>query len=154
MSKTLASLLTGLFFGNGSGFLLGESSGAELHGADHGGADTVHDDSARDVGSGGHAGMSHDTLSENGPRYRDLHIGVPGVTSAPQGVNAPHVPGRGHAHIHVNGVRIARTCSLRFHPSALQTRAKGIPASLSASDRGLLATGGVPAETKTRLTIG
>ena len=167
MPKTLAFLLIGLFFGTGFGFLAAVSSGAQLPGDDHGGSDAAHDDTAGDAGDGVHAGMNHATLaeagmpapaitltlSEDGPQSRNLHIGVTDFTFDPQGVNGPHVPGRGHAHVYVNGVKIARTYSPWFHLSALPTGESEIRVTLNANDHSQLATDGVPIEATTRLII-
>lgn len=157
MHRTFIFLIIGLFFGTGLGFLLAASTGARLEGHAHG--DGVHDHSAHDHGDGA-GGHDHSRLTEaeglapglriavhpDGPQSRNLEIAVTNFIFDPQAVNGPHVPGRGHAHIYVNGVKIARTYAPWFHLQALPRGTHEVRVTLNANDHSQLAVGGEPVE--------
>ena len=160
MSKGLPLLIIGLFFGAGIGFLVALSSGAELSGHNHAG-DVGHDHSTHD-----HQGGLHDKLIEagqnvgielqlleDGPQSRNLHIGVTNFEFAPEAVNGPHKPGTGHAHIYVNGIKIARAYGPWFHLSALPKGEHEIRVTLNANDHSQLALDDVPVEATAKLVI-
>lgn len=127
--KSLYLAIIALFFGTGFGFLLAVSSGAELEGHDHS------DPAAHGAGTGH---LSHDAnTSHAGHTHAMLDISeepgmAPGLTLAlhhdagnsynlevqyqhfdlrPERVNGPHIPGTGHAHIFVDGVKLTRLYS-------------------------------------------
>lgn len=167
MPKTLMFLIIGLFFGTGFGFLIAATSGAELTGHDHGG-DAAHDHAAHDHGTGDHAGhMDHDTLVEagspaptimlhvmpDGPQSRNLHIITTNFTFSAQNVNGDHVPGEGHAHVYVNGVKQPRAYSPIVHLQALPKGTNDIRVTLNANNHGQMAVDGAPLVAETQVTI-
>ncbi|QIE46924.1 hypothetical protein G5B38_16135 [Pseudohalocynthiibacter aestuariivivens] len=170
MPKTFMFLIIGLFFGAGFGFLLAATSGAELTGHAHG-TDAAHDHNAHDHGDGtgdmdaDHA--MHGQLVEaeapvpdlmlhvlpDGPQSRNLHIMVSNFVFAPQNVNGDHVPGQGHAHVYVDGVKQPRAYSPYVHLQALPKGTHEIRVTLNANNHGQLAVDGVALTAETTITI-
>jgi len=162
MPKTIVFLLIGLFFGTGLGFLLAAGSGAQLESHDHG--PEVHDHSAHDHGDGSH---DHPAMTEAGTpapsvglvlhpdtrQSRNLQIVTGNFTFDPEGVNGFHVPGRGHAHVYVDGVKIGRAYGPWFHLSALPAGTHEVRVTLNANDHSQLATDGQPIEATARVVI-
>ena len=163
MPKHFIFLVIGLFFGTGFGFLVAVSSGARMEGHQHAG-DAVHDHTAHDHGG---TDASHDNLTEagspapqltltlhpDGDQSRNLQIRASNFSFAPGAVNGGHVSGQGHAHVYVNGVKIARTYAPWFHLSALPKGQHDIRVTLNANDHSQLAVDGTPLEATVQVTI-
>lgn len=125
--------------------------------------DLVHDHAAHDHGQGGHAhGMIEATdpvptiaitLHPDGPQSRNLEITTTNFTFDPAGVNGAHVPGRGHAHIYLNGVKMPRTYAPWVHLSALPKGTHELRVTLNANDHSDLAVDGTPIEATKVFTI-
>jgi hypothetical protein len=161
MAKPLAFLGIGLFFGTGLGFLVAASSGAQLEGHDHDQGAAVHDHAAHDHGTA-HTALTEAgtpapvltlTLHPDGAQSRNLHIGVENFTFDPEGVNGVAVPGRGHAHLYLNGVKIARAYGPWMQLDALPVGTHELRVTLNANDHTQLATGGVPIEATIAVVI-
>lgn len=164
MPKTLMFLIIGLFFGTGLGFMIAATTGSKLEGHEHGGG-AAHDHNAHDHGDGTHS--SHDTLTEagtptpeltltlhpDGAQSRNLHIGVTNFKFAPEAVNSGHIQGQGHAHVFVNGIKIARAYGPWFHLSALPKGEHQIRVTLNANGHSQLAINGQPVEATMKLVI-
>lgn len=162
MPKTIAFLLIGLFFGTGLGFLLAAGSGARPDVHDHG--PEVHDHAAHDHGDGSH---EHAAMTEAGTpapglelvlhpdarQSRNLRIVTRNFVFDPEGVNGAHVPGRGHAHIWIDGVRIGRAYGPWFHLGALPVGSHELRVTLNANDHSQLATDGRPIEATATVVI-
>ena len=86
------------------------------------------------------------SLHPDGPQSRNLHIGVTGFVFDPEGVNGPHVPGHGHAHVYVNGVKMPRAYSPWVQLLALPKGTHEIRVTLNANDHLQLARNGQPIE--------
>lgn len=165
MPKNFIFLIIGLFFGFGGGFLVAATSGAQMETHDHG--DPAHHAGAVGDHGGDHTGMDHSKLTEagsptpnmtlmlhpDGVQSRNLHIGVSDFAFAPEAVNGTHVPGQGHAHIYVNGIKIARAYGPWFHLSALPKGEHEIRVTLNANDHSQLALDDVPVEATAKLVI-
>lgn len=82
-----------------------------------------------------------------------LIIGVTNFAFAPEAVNSSHTPGQGHAHIYVNGVKIARTYASWFHLSALPKGEHEVRMTLNANDHSQLAINDQPVEATLMLVI-
>jgi hypothetical protein len=120
--RALLLFVIGLLFGTGFGLLAGgnlEMSGhAHGEGAEHdhaGHADAAHDHSALtpwpdDVAQ---PRLALDVMSD-GPTTRNLHIIADGFNWTPEQVNGPNTAG-GHAHVYVNGVKVARAYGPWLH---------------------------------------
>ncbi len=157
MQKPVLLLVIGLIFGIGLGFLLGHAAGMGAQ------PDMVHDHAAHDHGGG----MDHSQLTDvtgtpptltlslhpDGPQSRNLHISVANFKFSPEGVNGPHVPGEGHAHIYVNDVKVARAYGPWMQLQALPKGTHKVRVTLNANDHSHLAIDGAPIEAMTELTI-
>jgi len=161
MAKPLAFLGIGLFFGTGLGFLVAASSGAQLEGHDHDQGAAVHDHAVHDHGTA-HAVLTEAgtpapvltlTLHPDGVQSRNLHIGVENFTFDPEGVNGAAVPGRGHAHLYLNGVKVARAYGPWMQLDALPVGTHELRVTLNANDHTQLATDGVPIEATIAVVI-
>ncbi|WP_421999547.1 hypothetical protein [Roseovarius mucosus] len=162
MAKPFAFLGIGLFFGTGLGFLIAATSGAQLEGHDHDHGAAVHDHSAHDHGGSTHATLTEAgtpapmldlTLHADGAQSRNLHIGVENFTFDPEGVNGPHMPGHGHAHLYLNGIKIARAYGPWMQLDALPVGSHELRVTLNANDHTQLAVGGVPIEATIAVVI-
>ncbi len=71
----------------------------------------------------------------------------------PEHVSGPHIPGQGHAHIHVDGVKVGRAYCPWFHLPALSRRMHELWITLNTNDHGQLAGEGVPVEPRETLVI-
>ncbi len=156
MPKTIIFLIIGLFFGTGIGFLVAATSGAQLEGHEHGSA--VHDHSAHD--HGGHEGMDHSKMTDvsdkpptlsvvlhpDGPQSRNLEIVTTNFEFDPVGVNGEHEPGKGHAHVYINDVKITRAYAPWLQLSALPKGEHTLRVTLNANDHSHLAVNGEPLE--------
>ncbi|MAQ84632.1 MAG: hypothetical protein CMH12_15510 [Maritimibacter sp.] len=156
--KPLLMLVIGLFFGTGGGFLYAASQGITLDGHDHG------DHSAHDMAAGA---MSHDHdallpagdpapslklhLSPEGDFAWNLHIVTEHFRFAPEDVNAVHVPGEGHAHIYVDGVKLNRVYGPWYHLTGLPEDAREIRVTLNANSHETLSVDGAPVAATVRL---
>lgn len=160
MPRSVILLATGLFLGVGLGFVLGAGTSPQEtpDTMPSAAADIAHDHAAHDHGQDG--SHDHKTLTEvgdvapvltlsihpDGPQSRNLHIGVTGFTFDPKGVNGPHVPGHGHAHVYVNGVKMPRAYSPWVQLLALPKGTHEIRVTLNANDHSQLARNGQPIE--------
>ena len=162
MPRTFIFLIIGLVFGTGLGFLIAAATGAAVD--RHVDDDAVHDHSAHDHGEDGH---DHSRMIEvegpppglsvvvhaDGPQSRNLEIVTTNFIFDPEAVNGPHVPGHGHAHVYLDGVKIARAYSRWFHLSALPEGEHELRVTLNANDHGLLAVAGEPVEATETIVI-
>lgn len=161
MPKTFIFLIIGLFFGTGFGFLLAATTGAQLEGHKHESA--VHDHDAHDHSGGTEHGDLTEaqspaptvsiTLHPDGAQSRNLHIAVENFTFDPEGVNGPHRPGHGHAHVYVDGVKITRAYGPWLQLSALPKGQHEVRVTLTSNDHMQLAVNGVPIEATTTMVI-
>ena len=132
MQKTFAFILIALFFGTGFGFLLAVSTGAELESHDHGSHDHGADiEEQEEAGTGQH---DHDQMIDlpdgaNAPKLGlklhaeaggwNLQVLTQNFQFSPENVNTAHVEGEGHAHVYVDGNKIARIYGPWFHIGSL-----------------------------------
>lgn len=159
MKKPLALFGIGLFFGAGIGFLVAAANEVTLSGHDHGDP-AHHGEHAAMVTHGGH-GAHHALLDISGegpvpsvslaahPDTGDavnLEIITENFTFAPEAVNGPHVPGQGHAHVYLNGQKVARAYGAWFHLSGLPETGAEIRVTLNANSHEPLARNGAPIE--------
>ena len=73
----------------------------------------------------------------------NLHIQAENFQFTPASVNQANVPGQGHAHIYVNGEKLARVYGPWFHIASLPDGAK-VNVTLNANDHSTLAVDDVP----------
>ena len=115
----------------------------------------AHEDTTGDsMEAGGH---SHATLNAEGPLAISIdavaeakggvnvHIMTEGWTWAPENVNEEHVPGEGHAHIYVDGVK-NRVYSPYYHVPGLEPGSHHIRVTLNANTHDDMYANGFPVE--------
>ncbi|SFD64435.1 hypothetical protein [Roseivivax sediminis] len=145
MDRSIPLLLIGLVFGGGIGFTIAAAGGITLDGHDHG-------NPAHHAGTQG-AGHDHSetldapdgtALTLSASRDPDsgwnLHIATDGFSFAPERASGDHVPGEGHAHVYVDGVKIARVYSPWVHLDA--SEGARVTVTLNANDHRVLAADG------------
>lgn len=74
----------------------------------------------------------------------NLHISTTNFRFAPENVNSPNRPGEGHAHIYVQGTKLARIYSPWFHVPRLPTGKILITVTLNSNDHSTLSVGKKP----------
>jgi hypothetical protein len=164
MGRGLGLFVIGLVFGGGLGFTLAAGYGVTFDGHDHSDP-AAH--GAADQDAGAHA-MVHDTpldvsavdapevslmLSEDPVAGYNLEIKTRNFEFAPKETGAAPVPGRGHAHVYVNGEKIARVYGPWLHIPALPTGEAVVEVTLNANDHRSLAVAGVPIAASTRMIV-
>ncbi len=76
-----------------------------------------------------------------------------GFTFAPQHVNSDHIPGEGHAHLYVDGVKVTRLYGPHYHLAGLAPGEHEIRVTLNANTHAAYAHGDRPVETAQMVTI-
>ena len=74
----------------------------------------------------------------------NLHVLTTNFRFAPENVNTPHRDGEGHAHLYVNGEKIARLYGPWFHIGSLPSGPAQVTVTLNANDHSGLAVGDAP----------
>jgi hypothetical protein len=129
-----------------AGDLIAQSdSGASNHGS-HSHASHSHGDMVN-LPKGENAPSLDFTITEDSVGGYNVHILVENFRFAPEHVNASHRDGEGHAHIYVNGEKIARVYGEWFHLSSLPPGDTEVMVTLNANDHGHLAVEGEPLST-------
>lgn len=154
IDRSLPLLLIGLVLGGGIGFTIAAANGITLDGHDHRHAVPT-DADANAPRDGAHPHPTALSLPENdaAPRlqveaFRDpsagwnLHLRTENFTFAPRNASRAHVPGEGHAHVHVNGVKHSRIYGPWVHLDDLPTGNVAVEVTLNANDHRPLAVGG------------
>ncbi|MFV0473424.1 MAG: hypothetical protein ACK5MQ_04360 [Pikeienuella sp.] len=135
----LALLAIGLVFGGGLGFVSGGmgAGGMGMGGHDHGAMAPL------DLPAGPEAPGVEMTLTPDPVSGWTLHAEVRNFRFAPEKAGMAAAPGEGHAHIHVDGMKIARLYGPWAHLAALPEGAK-VMVSLNANDHRPLSVEGAP----------
>jgi len=162
IDRSIALLVIGLIFGGGIGFVIAAGNGITLDGHDHSQNLAGHagDHAAAHANGDDSYTMLHDQFvsipSESDlPRLNieltpdpvsgwNLHVIVQDFRFSPQNAGGPHIPGEGHAHVYVNGQKIARLYGPWLHLDALPDGPATIRVSLHANDHRALAVGQKP----------
>jgi hypothetical protein len=155
MDRTLPLFLIGLIFGGGIGFAIAAGNGITFDGHDHG-DQSQHDAGAMGHGTGDHA-MMHDTPLElsaaEAPGLSimvmadpmagyNLHVMADNFAFSPENASLDHIAGEGHAHVYVNGVKLARLYGNWMHLDALPAGEVTIEVTLNSNDHRPLAVNG------------
>lgn len=147
MQKPLALLVIGLFFGTGLGFLVAASNGVTLDGHDHNataGAAMDHGHAHGkmiDLPEGADAPTIDVVLHKDAVSGWNLQIITTNFSFTPEAVNQENKAGEGHAHIYVNGEKLARLYSRWMHIGKLPAGQVTVSASLNANDHSGLSVG-------------
>lgn len=160
MDRSLGLLVIGLIFGGGIGFVTAAGNGITLDGHDHGahgselGASEPMDHSAHANGTLGAdqngAHSAHDmpfvlpegaavptlmtTLQPDPMSGWNLHIETENFRFAPEHASQENQPGEGHAHIYVNGSKLARLYGDWYHIATLPDGPVNVEISLFTND--------------------
>ncbi|MFC6689460.1 hypothetical protein [Jhaorihella thermophila] len=153
--RSLSLFVIGLVFGGGLGFLVAAANGIALDGHDHGDHDhaaaaghdhATHDHSrVTDLPAGPDAPSVGLTATPDPVSGWNLKVTVENFRFAPEHASAPAQPGEGHAHLYVNGEKVARLYGPWFHLSGAQPGDK-VTVTLNGNDHSGLSVDGVPVE--------
>lgn len=157
MSRSLALFAIGLVFGGGIGFVIAAGNGITFDGHDHG--DPAHH-------GGGHAAMAdhdHSTaislpagpdapavaiqLHKDPMAGWNLHVMPQNFRFAPENASSKDMPGEGHAHVYINGEKLARLYAEWIHIPSLPEGAE-VKVSLNTNSHSALQVDGVAVEAK------
>lgn len=171
MDRTLPLFIIGMVFGGGIGFSIAAGNGLTFDGHDHDDpaqhAAAGMDHSAMGHGSGDHA-MMHDTPLEiakaDAPVLNilvmpdpmaghNLHVMTENFTFSPQNASLDHVAGEGHAHVYINGKKLARLYGNWMHLDTLPKGKVIIDVSLNSNDHRPLAVDGTNIMASATLTV-
>lgn len=146
MTRALALLLIGLVFGGAAGFVVGSSDTAPEAAApamDHSAHAHVHGEGVM-IEPGATAPQLEIELLPDPVAGWNLHLQTRNFRFAADRAGLEHMPGEGHAHIYVNGEKVARTYGDWFHLETLPTGPVEIEATLTSNDHRSLMVGEVP----------
>ena len=146
MTRAIALLLIGFAFGGGLGFVLapGRADGPEAAPAmDHSSHEHVHGEGLLIEPGEGAPRLELDLRPDPVAGW-NLHLKTENFVFAAERAGAEHVPGEGHAHIYVNGEKIARAYGNWFHLETLPTGPVEIEVTLTSNDHRSLMVGDVP----------
>lgn len=169
MDRSIALLVIGLVFGGGIGFVVAASSGITLDGHDH--HDPSHHEQRVGVGrdavessrhAHGHAEPLTLPAGQRAPTLQiavqpdpvsgwNLHIKTTNFRFSPESASLAHVPGEGHAHIYVNGTKIARHYGSWMHIASLPKGNNTLKVTLNSNDHRPLAVNQEPLEASLRV---
>ena len=156
MDRTIAMLCIGLIFGGGIGFTIAAGNGITLDGHDH--ADPSHHQQTASMDAKTehqHGEMLILKSDEQSPSIEisarpdvvsgwNLNIKTSNFRFAPENASSAHVAGEGHAHIYINGVKIARVYGSWFHIDQLKTGMNTVTVTLNTNDHREIAVDGKP----------
>ena len=148
MQRSLALLIIGLFFGGGLGFLVAASNGVTLDGHDHAHNVAGTDGQAHDHGTAVDVASGYDAPTVDLILHKDmmsgwnLEITTTNFRFSPENVNSDNVSGEGHAHVYINGEKLARIYSPWLHIGSLPAGTTTVSVSLNANDHSPLSVDG------------
>jgi len=152
MDRSLGLLVIGLVFGGGIGFLVAAGNGITLDGhdhGDHGGAHQAtghdaHHDMMIDLPDGVPTPTLRVAIEPDPVLGWNLHLSTENFRFAPEAAGLAHKDGEGHAHLHVNGTKIARLYGDWFHLTDLPAGAVEVEVGLYSNDHSRLSVKGEP----------
>jgi len=166
MGRSLAFMVIGLFFGAGAGFFAAAANNVTLDGHDHGShgkaAESAkvkktavhhHKHKQVDLAGGPNASTLKIRLVKDAMAGWNLRILTTNFRFAPEHVNKPPVVGEGHAHVYVNGRKIARLYSPWMHVGALPKGKVDVSVTLNANTHGPLAVDGKALKVTKTVTV-
>jgi len=149
MKRTLAIFIIGLGLGGGIGFLSAAANNVAFEGHDHGAHDhaapheNMHDHDhhmTMDLPADSAASLSIEILPDPVSGW-NLHLQTEAFRFAPEHAGAAHVLGEGHAHVYVDGVKIARLYGNWMHITNLPEAAV-VEVTLNSNDHKTLSIAG------------
>jgi hypothetical protein len=156
MDRSIPLLVIGLVFGGGIGFLVAASNGVTLDGHDHGtdhAADTTtqeaehdhsqHDHSATQDVTGAAPTLDITMIPDSAAGW-NLHLNVNNFHFAADHAGQSAIDGEGHAHLYVNGTKIARIYGDWYHVGSLPEGIAVVEVGLYSNDHKALSVDGQP----------
>ena len=161
MDRSIAMLAIGLIFGGGIGFVIAAGNNVTLDGHEHSEASGQIPSMSRDMSQGAAQGGAHAhagnlmldddatvpeltiQVLEDVVSGWNLKLDVSNFRFTPKNAGLAHVPGEGHAHVYVNGVKIARIYGVWMHIASLPEGAV-VEVTLNANDHRQLAVADQP----------
>ena len=153
MPRSLALLLIGLLLGGGIGFFLAAANNVALDGHHHPEADRAGHGGTIDLPAGPGAPTLDFRVAKDAASGWNLHVVTTGFRFAPESVNGPHRPGEGHAHVYVDGKKVARIYGPWFHLGVLPPGEVTLSVTLNANDHSALAVAGRPLKAEKTITV-
>ncbi|WP_170349260.1 hypothetical protein [Ruegeria atlantica] len=154
MARSLALFAIGLVFGGGAGFVLAAANGATFDGHDHGdpshhgGAHAeamAHDHSTTvNLPAGADAPSVAIALTQDPMAGWNLHVMPQNFRFAPENASTADVDGEGHAHVYINGEKLARLYGNWIHIPDLPKGEVEVSVSLNANSHSALTVDNVP----------
>lgn len=169
MNRSLALLAIGLLLGGLTGFMFAAAYGITLDGHDHANHDAqghemqasaAHAPTAKAANDPHQHHANHDEviflpagpdaptlameLTNDPASGWNLHIRTAHFRFAPEHASQAHVPGEGHAHVYVNGKKIARQYGAWLHIANLAPGKNVVSVTLNANDHRQLGVGETP----------
>lgn len=147
MIRILAIFAITFGLGGGLGFLVAAANGVTLDGHDHGAhshapaPETGHEHTEFLDIPQTEAPLVALEVSADPDAGWNLHLTVEHFRFAPENVGMAHVAGEGHAHVYVNGEKVARLYGDWMHFSSLPPGAE-VKVTLNSNDHRPLRTGG------------
>ena len=83
----------------------------------------------------------------------DVQINTTGFRFAPELVDQPHVPGKGHGHVYVNGEKLGRIFDSEYRVDELPPGEHEIRVALYTNDHSILVFDGAPVESIATVTV-
>lgn len=171
MKNTLMLLAIGLVFGGGLGFLTATANGVALPGHTHEipdghGAEVPMNaamqapmkmDHSHDMGmavaADGDAPSLNIAVTKDPMSGWNLHVMPANFRFAPENSGKAHVDGEGHAHVYVNGAKIARLYGPWMHLADLPKGDTTIEVGLYSNDHRALKVGDVPVNASMSVSV-
>lgn len=164
MTRSLALFAIGLIFGGGVGFVTAAGNGITFDGHDHGdpahhgsshtSAVMTHDHSQPlDLPAGPDAPALSIALHKDPMSGWNLQVMPRNFRFAPQNASAADQPGEGHAHVYVNGEKLARLYARWMHIPPLPA-GTDITVSLNTNSHRPLSVGGAPVSASAAVPAG
>jgi len=158
MARALALFAIGLVFGGGIGFVVAAGNGITLDGHDH--ADPSHH-GAGDHGAHGLVDRPADgaptvamTVTPDTVSGYNISLHTTNFRFAPEQAGAADAPGEGHAHLYVNGAKVARLYGPWTHLPSLPDGRVHLEVTLNANDHRTLSVGGLPIHATKTMVVG
>lgn len=158
--RTFMLFVIGLTFGAAGGFLVAAGNGITFDGHDH-------TDPSHHSAEGGHATVHATPITldpANAPSLDitvvqdpmagyNLHARTERFPFAPDAASTDHVAGQGHAHVYVNGVKLARLYGPWMHLDKLPKGNVEITVSLTSNDHRPFVVDGAVLEATLTLSV-
>lgn len=115
--------------------------------------DSAHDHEALDVSAWSEIPTIDLSVEADAAGGYNVHVTTTGFRFAPEHVNGAVEEGEGHAHLYVDGVKVARLYGEWFHLASLEPGTRTVTVGLNANDHAALAIGDAPIEASVAVEV-